>query len=234
MEPPFMSSADQYKDGSYLAKTGGTWHVEDAPFKAQWVRLILDRNHCHPLTICEIGCGAGAILSELQRGMPDASFTGYEISPQAHALSHRYTNDRCRFVLGDSFADDAVYDLALCMDVIEHVEDCFGFMRRVKAKAARTIYHIPLDAYALAIVHGHNAWDDVGHIHLFTLETALRSVERAGYRIIDWSLTDASLGAPVKDKRTLLMNLARKPLSLISERLTARLLGGYSLIVLAE
>ncbi len=52
-----------YLDGSYLDKTGGTWHLEDAPFKARQIAAMLAR---HPEirlgTVCEIGCGAGGIL----------------------------------------------------------------------------------------------------------------------------------------------------------------------------
>src|ERR1700733_235110 len=117
-----------YTDGSYLAQTGGTWHLEDSRFKAQRIASMLGRhNEVKPNSICEIGCGAGGILAELQKSLPqDIAFTGYDISPQAHTLSARFSNPKCQFILGDAFADRSRYDLVLVMDVIEHVEDYFS------------------------------------------------------------------------------------------------------------
>ena len=229
-----QQSDDIYTDGSYLNATGGTWHLEDAPFKAREVcKLLAEHPEIQPHTVCEIGCGAGGILSQLEKLLPSqTTFTGYDISPQAHAMS--VATDRCRYVLGDAFVDDSVYDLVLVMDVVEHVEDCFSFLRQTKRKGRWKLYHIPLDAHASAILRGTNAWDSIGHIHLFTMETALKSVEHAGLRVLDWTLTDGALAKPIKPLRTRIANLVRLPLAKLSPKLATRLIGGYSILILAE
>ena len=135
---------------------------------------------------------------------------------------------------GDAFADAATYDLVLVMDVVEHVEDCFGFLRRTRQKGRWKLYHIPLDAYATAIVRGVNEWDTVGHVHLFTMESALKTVEHTGHRVIDWVLTDPAVGTPNRSTRTRVFNLLRRPLAMLSARFAARLMGGYSILILAE
>jgi len=231
-----QSNDKMYRDGSYLHKTHGTWHLEDSPFKAKQVaKMLAQHPDVQPKTICEIGCGAGGILSELQSMLPkNITFTGYEISPQAHAISVRFVNPRCQFVLGDAFADPVTYDLVLVMDVIEHVEDCFSFLRAAKKKGFLKLYHIPLETHATAILRGINGWDSVGHIHLFTMETALKSLEYTGHRVIDWILTDGALGNVNKPVRTRVANLLRLPLAKISATLTVRLIGGYSILILAE
>src|ERR1022692_4721564 len=218
-----------YTDGSYLEKTGGTWHLEDSPFKARQVAKMLARHpDIHPNTICEIGCGAGGILSELQTLLPHhVTFTGYEISPQAHAISARFSSAQCHYVLGDAFADPSLYELVLVMDVVEHIEDCFSFLRRTRNKGRFKLYHIPLDAHCSAVLRGFNAWDSVGHIHLFTVETALKSVEYTGHRVVDWILTDGALAMPNQPIRTRLANLMRLPLAKISAKFAARFVGGY-------
>src|ERR1035441_10371379 len=184
-----------YTDGAYLDKTGGTWHLQDSPFKAQQIATMLARHpEVQPNSICEIGCGAGGILSELQKVLPGhVTLTGYEISPQAHAISTRFSNSQCRYVLGDAFADSSTYDLALVMDVVEHVEDCFAFLRSARQKGRWKLYHIPLDTHAVQVLRGVNLWDSVGHIHLFTMETAIKSLEYAGHRVADWMLTAGAL-----------------------------------------
>jgi hypothetical protein len=225
-----------YRDGSYLDKTGGTWHLEDSPFKAKQIAGILARHdEIQPNTVCEIGSGAGGVLSELQKLLPShITFTGYEISPQAHAMSAGFSNAKCQYVLGDAFADPSMYDVVLVIDVIEHVEDCFSFLRTTKQKGRFKIYHIPLETHATAVLRGVNSWDSVGHLHLYTIETALKSLEYTGHRVVDWVLTDGGLARPNKTIKTRLANLVRLPLAKFSTRLTSRLLGGYSLLVLTE
>jgi SAM-dependent methyltransferase len=225
-----------YTDGSYKSLTGGTWHLEDAPYKAAWIMQMLAKHpDFKPSTVCEIGCGAGGILVELQKTLPAGSrFTGYEISPQAHQMSLQFSTDHIRFILGSAFEDPKTYDLALIMDVIEHVEDCFAFLRQAKLKARIKILHIPLDAHVSAILRGRNSWDTVGHIHIFTIETALKTLEHSGYRIHDWFLTEGAHTVPTGNMRTRLANLVRRPLCKLSPGLSARLLGGNSLLVFAE
>jgi SAM-dependent methyltransferase len=225
-----------YTDGSYLAKTGGTWHLEDSLFKAQRIASMLARHsEIKPNTICEIGCGAGGILAELQKVLPNnISFTGYDISPQAHALSARFSNPQCQFVLGDAFADHAQYDLVLVMDVIEHVEDYFSFMRHAREKGEWKLYHIPLDVHVLGTLRGDNHWDAFGHIHFFTIETATRALQHTGHRVVDWIFTDGAVSIPSKTVRGRIANLIRIPLAKFSPKLTSRLLGGYSMLVLAK
>ncbi len=233
---PHQAGESTYTDGSYLEKTGGTWHLEDSPFKAQQVVKILARHpEVQSNTICEIGCGAGGILSELQKLLPSyTTFTGYEISPQAHSISTRFSNSRCSYVLGDAFTDPSTYDMVLVMDVVEHVEDCFSFLRQTRQKGHWKLYHIPLDTFASATLRGLNWWDSLGHIHLFTIETALKSLEYTGHRVVDWVFTDGSLALPRKTVLSRIANSVRLPLSKLSVKLTVRLLGGYSILILAE
>jgi SAM-dependent methyltransferase len=225
-----------YTDGRYSTLTGGTWHLEDSPYKARSIDRMLARHpDFKPKTVCEIGCGAGGILAELQKRMPEGNkFTGYEISPQAHALSQQFSNAHIRFVLGSAFDDSESYDLALVMDVVEHVEDCFAFLRQTRLKAWIKILHIPLDAHVSAILRGRNSWDDVGHIHIFTIETALKTLEYSGYHIHDWFLTEGAITVPTGRTRTRIANLLRRPLCKLSPKVSARLLGGSSLLVFAE
>src|SRR5882724_73289 len=109
-------SGNIYTDGTYSSQHGGMWHLEDSPHKARWIMRMLARHpHFQPKKICEIGCGAGGILAELRKIMPeDIELTGYEISPQADAMSRQHFGDlNIRFILGTAFDDPYSYDLAL-------------------------------------------------------------------------------------------------------------------------
>jgi len=220
-----------YTDGEYLEATGGTWHLEDSPFKAKYVDLLIRRNGLKPATVCEIGCGAGGVLAQLRPRWPEAELTGYDISPQAHALSRQFACDRLRFVLGDALARTERFDLALVMDVVEHVEDCFGFLRGVREKGTWQVYHIPLEINASTALRDMLAQGyKLGHIHHFSLSTALAALRYAGLEVVDYVLTPVALECG-KLGRTQVANLVRRCLP---AALCTRLLGGYSLMALCR
>jgi 2-polyprenyl-3-methyl-5-hydroxy-6-metoxy-1,4-benzoquinol methylase len=117
-----------YISGTYLEKNP-TWHVEESPWKARQIMRMVTRNHIVPKTICEVGCGAGEVLKQLQEQMDsECLFWGYDISPQAFELSKSRANERLQFKLADIRQEqNAFFDLILIMDVIEHLEDYFRF-----------------------------------------------------------------------------------------------------------
>jgi hypothetical protein len=225
------AGAKQYVDGRYLEATGGTWHLEDSPFKAKYVDLLVKRNGLRPADACEIGCGAGGVLNELHAKWPETEFVGYEISPQAHELSKQFAKPRLQFQLGDGLATPERYDVALVMDVVEHVEDCFDFLRRVRTKGKFQVYHIPLELNCSTMMRDILARGfALGHIHHYTIDTALATLRYTGHEVIDWMLTPVALERG-KLGRTQVTNLVRR---LLPARLCSRLLGGYSLMALCR
>ena len=71
-------------------------------------------------------------------------------------------------------------------------------------------------------------------MHYFSKETALASLEDTGYVIIDYEYTAGSIEIQYPNITTKLMSIPRKILFKISEDYAARLLGGFSLLVLAK
>jgi 2-polyprenyl-3-methyl-5-hydroxy-6-metoxy-1,4-benzoquinol methylase len=128
-----MNSETLYKDGQYF-ENNQSWHVEDSPWKANQVLKILSRNNLIPDTICEVGCGAGEILFQLSNKLTKTEFFGYEISPQAFELAASRKSDRVNFYLKDFLLENAFYDVVMAIDVIEHIEDYFTFLRALQKK----------------------------------------------------------------------------------------------------
>lgn len=182
-------SMDMYINDEYRQRHP-TWDIEHSSWKARQILEIMARNGIAPGSICEIGCGAGEILACLQKELRyDCTFCGYEISPQAFALCKGLANDELKFVLGDSLKNDGpVFDVALVIDVIEHVEDYFGFLRKLRRKSHYKIFHIPLDLSVQTVLRASPLLRDrasVGHIHYFTKELALQTLKDVGYEIHD-------------------------------------------------
>ena len=160
-----------YTDGTYLRNNPG-WHRGDSAWKARHVKAILDRNGIAAHTVCEVGCGAGEILRNLGELMPpDTRFHGYEISPDAYRLCSQWAGERFRFLLADLLEEDVHFDVALAIDVFEHVEDYFSFLRRLRARARIPILAIStFDTDLLFVRDPH-------------LTSAVRALERAGHRV---------------------------------------------------
>jgi trans-aconitate methyltransferase len=238
-----MQSTAIYSDGQYLDKNPD-WHVGDSHWKAQQIIGCIQKHNLNPSSICEIGCGAGEILKYLHSNLPgEVNFTGYEVSPQAFELCRNRSQPRLIFLLQDLLADDTqVFDIGLCLDVFEHVPDYLGFLTSFRQKAKLKIFHIPLELSVSSLLRQSTfaqTRDQFGHLHRFTKDLALAALVDAGYQIIDYSYTAyyielAGKGVVKNSLKSTLMT----PLRLLSYRLspdlTASILGGYSLLVLAE
>lgn len=224
------------KNGEYLMKNP-SWHVEDSPWKASQILKMLGRNKLNPETVVEVGCGAGEILNQLYSQMPNnVRFTGYDISPDAIELAKRREKDRLKFKYEDFSKNQSESDLLLMIDVFEHIDDYLSFLKLCKGKAKNTIFHIPLDISISSLLRNKmmDARKSVGHIHYFTKETALASLIDTGYEIEDFLYTAVSLDQPRKLFRTKIAYWPRKILFSLNKDFAVKMLGGFSLLVLAK
>jgi predicted TPR repeat methyltransferase len=226
-----------YTDGTYL-RNNPDWHADDSAWKAAHVATLLEKNGVKPKTVCEIGCGAGEILRSLATHLePDARFHGYEISPNAYSICSAKASEKFSFKLANLLEQPEHFDLVMAMDVFEHVEDYFGFLRQLRSKATYKVFHIPLELSALMVARARPLIDQrrsVGHIHHFSKETALASLEDTGYKILDHAYTSGRTELGGLGWKSKLLKWPRKALYRASPDAAARLLGGYSLMVLAE
>ncbi len=231
----YKNSVEMYSDGSYLEKNP-SWGVEDSSWKALQINKLLIKNNVAPKNWVEVGCGAGEILKQLSFSYPEAIFTGYEVSPQAFKLALSRQTKNIHFHLKNLLDENLFFDCLLCIDVFEHVEDYFGFLRGLKNKAEYKVFHIPLDLSLLSILRSQMliARSELGHLHYFSKETAIATLEDCGYDIIDCFFTTAFNDIPAKKIRTKLARLPRKILYNLSPTWGSRLLGGSSLLVLSK
>lgn len=226
-----------YTDGAYL-RNNPTWHAEDSEWKAGQILQMLARNRLTPRSIAEVGCGAGGILAALRKRMPtDCSFTGFEISPQAYEMAKVHASDRLHFVLGDALADDRTWDLVMCIDIIEHMEDYFTFLRGIRGRGTHKLLHIPLDLSAQTVFRGTPlvaGRKSIGHIHYFTKDIALAMLAEVGYDVVDHFYTPGGLELSHTSLKTRLAAPIRKLAFKLNNDLAVRTFAGYSLMVLAR
>jgi len=229
-----------YETGEYLVATGNTWHSEDSPWKAAQILRIIRDNGIQPKNIAEVGCGAGQILVELskQEYLKYCQFEGYDISPRAIELCEKDTRN-CDFFCQDIFKiTTQKFDILLAIDVFEHIPDYMGFVEQSRKKASYKIYHIPLDIHVSSVLRNafiRNRYS-IGHLHYFTADSALATLKDTGHEIVDYFYTSGSFGV-FKQHPSIKTAIANGPRWLFSKfnlPFTARVFGGYSLLVLAK
>ncbi len=226
-----------YNDKTYFNNNPG-WHEEDADYKANLIASLL--NH-HPLTfqtVCEIGCGSGEILVQLSHLLPQVeSFTGYDVSVDALAIARQKETKAIHFELRDitTASPDRFFDLALVIDVLEHVPDYFSLLSATALLSRYTLFHIPLDMCVWSLFREGMLTESkkrVGHIHNFTEDFILSVLEDYGFQMIMKRYT-APINRSDKFKERVIFGL-RKLLFFINQRWCTKLIGGYSLLVFTE
>jgi hypothetical protein len=197
---------------------------------------MLQKHDIQPFRLAELGCGAGGILASLHdRLSPKPSCVGYEISPQAYSMACNREAVGLKYILGSPDLATDSFDVVLAMDVFEHVEDYLAFIRGTTQLSTWKIFHIPLDLSLASLARPtflEQARHGVGHLHYFSRETALASLEHAGLSVIDWFYTSVEIDlGPYGRKR---LHRLREFLFSRNQDLAARWLGGFSILVLAR
>ncbi len=226
----------RYVEGGYLAANPG-WHAEDAPWKARMIhQLWLQAGLPVPATVAEIGCGSGQILAQLQSRFPGTSaYDGFDISPDAIGLAQQDARQGLAFHCEDLTKSTRTFDALLCIDVFEHVENPFEFLRAIRKLAPIVVFNIPLEMHVAGLLINHQLWTrrHYGHLHYYTAVVALETLQECGYAVVASSYISRLLDHP-RGLSEYVFWLPRKLIALFSAELSARLLGGTSLLVVAR
>lgn len=184
-------ATDPHINGDYL-KSNPTWHVEYSPWKAENIHRFMQKNALDPHTVCEIGCGAGEVLRLLQAKMKrDVRFWGYDVSPQAIEMAKARESEYLSFAVAD-FGELRTpdFDLLLVLEVVDHVEDYFGFLRMLKPRGKYKLFSFSLDFSVQALLRGGvlaKRREFHHHLHHFNKDTAICALRETGYEILDYA-----------------------------------------------
>jgi SAM-dependent methyltransferase len=228
-------SSDLYAPGGAYIKKHPSWHAEDSAWKAQRIMQMISRNGLRFSSVCDVGCGAGEISRLLAANFPDAQFTGFEISPDAFEFCQTKSSRNLHYENSQVFASGRTFDVAMAIDVFEHVDDYFGFVRNMRKISKYQIYHIPLDLSAQTLLRPgplRKVRETVGHIHYFSKETALATLSDTGHEIVDWFYTKSAIELGTTSIARKLAAGPRAAVFSVFPDFAVRVLGGFSMMVL--
>ncbi len=188
--PTFLQYREFYESGAYRGLTGES-EVPPAVFFAWQLRhgrrildFILDYLPPHA-RVLDIGCGAGGILRVfLDRGATVA--VGIEAFPE-HA---RFARAQGLIVFEGAFetADfpDAQYDVIIMTQVLNHLIDPFGALKKVHCLLAPDgIAFIEVLNFLSVTRRCRLGWSPtIDHPYMFVPATFQRMLERAGFEIL--------------------------------------------------
>ena len=131
---------------------------------------------------------------------------------------------------------DTVFDLVICLDVFEDIEDYFGFLRSIRAKGKKFIFNTPPDLSVMKLITSGIRYvrEEVGHIHYYNDYIALEVLKDCGYKIEDIFSSVAFVIVPPRNSRLIFVLSYRFDSLMLGKPVAARLFGGMSLVVLAE
>lgn len=226
---------DRYKSGDYLDKNP-TFHVERAEFKAGNVVAMLQKHKIPASRICDLGCGAGEVLRLMSEMLPNAQeLHGYELSPQGIEMCRQREGGNVRYFQQNLLETSEKYSVGISMDVFEHVEDPFAFLRGFLKHADHFVFHIPLDMNAQMVLRGTpimHVRRKLGHLHYFNKDTAIALLKETGYTIIDSQYTPSAIYRTSRLSARIAA-IPRMVCKAILGDFGVRMTGGYSLLVLA-
>jgi 2-polyprenyl-3-methyl-5-hydroxy-6-metoxy-1,4-benzoquinol methylase len=144
-------------------------------------------------SLCELGCGTGAIICELQRRGVAQEYPAIDYSVDAISyLKERTSGINCiaADITDRSFRIAGVIDVVVLSHVIEHLEDPLSFLRSsaLRVSPLHIVVEVPLED--LWFGRFKNLFRDrlvssTGHVQFYTPSSFRNCLEEGGWRIID-------------------------------------------------
>ena len=169
------------------------WLRHGAVGKVDSVEALLNRQGVKPVTVLELGCGTGGVITECQRRGLGVEFTAVDYSKRAigyleshsegiHCMTADITDPA--FTFNDSF------DVVILCHVLEHLEDPLKFLQSMTAKISfrYLVAEVPLEDLLASRIK--NLVRDrrrnlSGHVQFFTEKTFRRLVSSTTLNLKD-------------------------------------------------
>jgi SAM-dependent methyltransferase len=177
---------DAYSKEPAEAALYARWRALGAAGKADHVIALCGRAGLQPVSTLEVGCGDGALLSELHRRGFGGRLSGVEITEAAVGIA-RGRPEIASVERYDGLhlsAPDGSYDLGLLSHVLEHVPDPRALLAEVARACRAVVVEVPLEANSSARRPGKRGQAAaVGHLQRLDRRATRSMIAGAGLSI---------------------------------------------------
>jgi SAM-dependent methyltransferase len=177
---------ESYSSDPAEARRYADWRALSAVGKADHVERLCVAGGARPDRVVEVGCGDGALLSELSRRGFAELLDGFEITEAAVTIARqRREIHAIRAYDGERLpVADAQYDVGILSHVLEHVPDPVALLAEVGRTCRAVVVEVPLEANLSARRAGkRQGARRVGHLHRFDRDAVRAVVSGAGLEL---------------------------------------------------
>lgn len=164
------------------------WRALGAVGKADHVVELCARAGIRPQTVLEVGCGEGALLSELRSRGFGARLRGLEITQAAvDAAAARPEIDSVELYDGQHVpGGENEHDLGVVSHVLEHVPAPAALLGEVARACRAVVVEVPLEDNMSGRRSSRSAHsDEIGHVQRLNRTSTRAIISRAGLRIVE-------------------------------------------------
>ena len=175
-----------YSGEAGQAERGGAWRALGARGKVDHVIELCRRARLSPESTLDVGCGDGAVLSELHRRGFGGRLSGVEISEAAVRVAReRREIDAVETYDGAHLpAGDGSYELGILSHVLEHVGTPAALLAEVGRVCGAVVIEVPLESNLSALRRSRRGRsEEVGHLQRLSRASARAIVAEAGMRV---------------------------------------------------
>ncbi|MDT7858162.1 class I SAM-dependent methyltransferase [Rubrivirga sp. S365] len=135
-------------------------------------RLVMEFG---PASLLDAGCGEGFVAAALKRREPTLEINGVDADPAAVAYAQVRHGRAGSFSIGDLYGlpfDDGSFDVVLCSEVLEHLEDpARALAELVRVARSGVVLTVPREPYfdwLSRLGRALGTAPDPGHVHHWT------------------------------------------------------------------
>lgn len=146
-------------------------------------------------TVLEVGCGTGAVLSELRRKAVGSRHIGIDMAdPHIHVEPSSTGLTLMQYNGVELPFKDASFDLVYASHVVEHVPDPRGFISELSRVSKNIIYvEVPCEQHCRTTRATLQNTVEIGHINVYSPESFCLLLQTSGLVVEDLQLFDHSL-----------------------------------------
>lgn len=204
-----MKSKTPGSDKQYYENAWGQWEDMKAygPSSRHVRRLVKKMiRGLEFKSVLDAGCGSGALLEDIHHQYPEVELNGIEFADLGVRMA-RQRNPTASIEQHDlkSKALDRKFDLVMCVDVLEHINDDLTAMENLYKMTAK---------FLLVVVPTGPLFEqeriNVGHVHGYSPAEVNSKLEKSGFQVIK----SMSWGFPFYNLyRRLVMNMPEEAIS---------------------
>ena len=154
-------------------------------------------------SVLDIGCGNGYNTSRLAEKA--ARVTGIDIDADNISVAkQKYHMDNIEYITGDatSYLFNEKFDVIILSNVLEHIEERVGFLRKVKGLGSKILIRVPMLDREWKVLYkkefGIEYRLDKTHVTEYTFQELVKELRDAGLKIHEYTIRFGEIWAAAR------------------------------------